>query len=154
MNAKLSAKSKQPLELKSGNVRVKIYQGENCVGGKSYEQFTLVFKEGGRRIRKRFAILDAAKQEANFVLVKLENRHNEVLKLEPADRAIYVQALELIKPFNLPLNLAVAEYADARKELPAHVALKDAVADYLARHRQVREKKTVSELVEEYITAK
>ena len=71
--------SRQPLQLKAGNTQATIYRGRNGVGGKSYDQFTLFYKAGGKRLRKHFVTLEAARRQADFVVVKIENQYNEVL---------------------------------------------------------------------------
>ena len=40
---------KRPLEIKRGNVTVKIYAGKNRVNGTVYPQFTLTYYDGAKR---------------------------------------------------------------------------------------------------------
>ena len=106
------------------------------------------------RIRRRFSDWDEAKREAELVATKLANGENEALRLTPTDRAIYVQAVDLLKSFNRPLNLALAEYVEALKLLPTGTSLKEAVTDFRHRHHSIRESRTVKELVAEFIATK
>lgn len=155
MNAKLSKTVKKvPFEVKRGNVTVKIYTTVNRVAGVAYEQPTLVYYQGATRIRRRFSDWDEAKREAELVATKLANGENEVLRLTPADRAIYVQSLDLLEPFKRPVNLAVAEFVEALSLLPKGATLKEAVTDYARRQNSVRDSRTVKDLVREYISAK
>jgi integrase len=158
MSAKSSPSGKKPpklpLEVKRGNVTVKVYSTINRVNGVVYEQPTLVYYQGDTRVRRRFSNWDKATREAEFVATKLANGENEVLRLKPVDRANYLQAQDILKPFNRPLNLAVAEYAEALALLPVGTTLKEAVVDFRRRHLSVRESKTVSDLVSEFIESK
>jgi integrase len=162
MKARRSKPASKPLEIADGNVSVRIVPEKNVVNGSTYERFNLIYFEGNERIRRRFSELDAAKAEANLIVTKLANRESEVLKLSPADRAIYTQSLDLLRdlqaklraPEATPLNYAVKEYAEARRLLPACVSLKQVVDDYLVRHNQVREEKLVPDAVNEFIAAK
>ena len=162
MKAHRSKPASKPLKIADGNVSVRILPEKNFVNGATYERFTLIYSEGNERIRRRFSDLDAAKAEANLIVTKLTNRESEVLKLSPADRAIYTQSLDLLRdlqaklcaPDAIPLNFAVKEYAEARRQLPACVSLRQVVDHYLVRHNQVREEKLVPAAVTEFIAAK
>ena len=100
---------------------------KNVVNGSTYERFNLIYFEGNERVRRRFADLDTAKAEANLIVTKLANREGEVLKLSPADRAIYTQSVDLLRdlqaklraPDSIPLNYAVKKYAEARRRTAA-----------------------------------
>ncbi len=177
MLKKRTAKAQKPIEIKEGSVVVTITSEKNRVGGKRYHRHNLTYFEGGQRIRRRFSDLDEARAEAHVVAIKLSNREGEVLKLAPADRAHYLQARELLTEHDpsLRLNLAVADYieasnltgavgvklttaaaefAEARAILPADVSLKTAVTEWVARHHQVREKRSIPDLVQEFLDAK
>jgi integrase len=145
---------RKPILIKRGSVSVKIRPGINRVDSKGYPQFTLIYFAGNKRIRERFADLESAKKQAQLVLVKLANGENEVLKLTAADRAIYVQALDLLKPLNVPLNVAVADYVAAIKKLPSGITLSAAADDYQKRHSSAMSHRTVRQAVDEMIEVK
>src|SRR5580765_8404000 len=117
MQAKSSPTQAMPLSIKRGNVTVKFYADKNRVNGTNYQQFTLVYYDGAKRIKKRFADLEEAKREAELAALKLANGEGQVLRLTSLDRAHYLQALDTLRPFGCQLNLAVAEYTDALKLL-------------------------------------
>ena len=144
----------KPLTIKRGNVSVKIYASKNRVNGCSYPQFTLAYYDGARRQRKRFADLVKARREADLAVTQLANGEGQVLRLTSLDRANYLQALDTLRPLGRQLNLAVAEYTEVMKLLPAGVSLREAVADFVRRNHTVRESRTVPQLVTEYIAAK
>ena len=145
---------KRPLEIKRGNVTVKIYAGKNRVNGTAYPQFTLTYYDGAQRKKKRFADLAEAKREAEFTADKLASGENEVLRLTSADRTNYVQAVSQLRPLNVPLNLAVLEYVSAVKHLPDGTTLKEAVDFFRRRNPAALEKRTVRQVVDEMLAAK
>jgi integrase len=135
-------------------VTVKIYAGKNRVNGTAYPQFTLTYYDGTQRKRKRFSDLAEAKREAEFTANKLASGENEVLRLTPADRTIYTQAIGHLRPLNVPLNLAVLEYVSAVKHLPVGTTLKEAVDFFRRRNPASLEKRTVRQAVDEMLAAK
>ena len=118
MKPKPASVSRKPIEIKRGSASVKIYTGTNRVGDKVYPQFTLVYYDGSQRKKARFADLGEAKREGELVATKLANGENDVLRLTSTDRAIYVQAVAHLRSLDVPLNVAVLEYASAVKSLP------------------------------------
>jgi integrase len=145
---------KRPLEIKRGNVTVKIYTGKNRVNGTAYPQFTLTYYDGAQRKKKRFADLAEARREAEFTAAKLASGENEVLRLTSTDRAIYMQALGQLRPLNVPLNLAVLEYVSSVKHLPEGSTLKEAVDFFRRRNPAALQKRTVRQAVDEMLAAK
>ena len=145
---------KRPLEIKRGNVTVKIYAGKNRVNGTVYPLFTLTYYDGAQRKKKRFADLAEAKREAEFTATKLASGESEVLRLTSADRAIYMQAIGQLRPLNVPLNLAVLEYVSAVKHLPEGSTLKEAVDFFRRRNPAAIQKRTVRRVVDEMLAAK
>jgi integrase len=145
---------KRPLEIKRGNVTVKIYTGKNRVNGTAYPQFTLTYYDGTQRKKKRFADLAEAKREAEFTATKLASGENEVLRLTSADRANYMQAIGQLRPLNVPLNLAVLEYVSAVKHLPDGATIKEAVDFFRRRNPAALQKRTVRQVVDEMLAVK
>ena len=154
METKPARLPKRPLEIKRGNVTVKVYAGKNRVNGTTYPQFTLTYYDGAQRKKKRFADLAEAKREAEFTATKLASGENEVLRLTSADRAIYLQSLGQLRPLNVPLNLAVLEYVSAVKHLPEGATLKEAVDFFRRRNPAAVQKRTVRQAVDEMLAAK
>lgn len=70
--------SKNPLEIKRGNVTVKIYPTVRCVARADYQQPTLVYCQGAGRVRRRFSDRAEAMREAEMVATKLANGEKEV----------------------------------------------------------------------------
>jgi len=145
---------KRPVEIKRGNVTVKIYAGKNRVNGTVYPQFTLTYYDGAQRKKKRFADLAEAKREAEFTADKLASGENEVLRLTSSDRTSYVQAVGQLRPLNMPLHLAILEYVSAVKHLPDGATLKEAVDFFRRRNPAALQKRTVRQVVDEMLAAK
>jgi len=140
--------------IRRGNVAVKIYSGQNRVGDTVYPQFALVYYSGSKRIKRNFASLDEAKREAEIAAVKLANGEGEILKLTSTDRAIYIEAVELLRPLNLALNTAAKEYVRAVQQLPQGVTLREAVDFYVRRNPASLPQRTVRQVVDELIDQK
>lgn len=147
-------KNEKPIEVKRGNVIVKIYQGNNRVNGVNYPQFTLTYYEGAERKKRRFANLAEARREAEFTAEKLSRGEVQVLSLTSVDRSIYVQAVENLHPLNIPLNVAVLEYVSAVKQLPQGTTLKEAVDFFRKRNPVSHEKRTARQVADEMIATK
>ena len=60
----------------------------NKVAGANYEQPTLVYYDGDKRVRRRFSNWNDAKREAELVATKLANGEHEVLKLTVRPRRL------------------------------------------------------------------
>lgn len=155
MKAKLSLPPRKadqfPISVRQGSAEVKIYATPVTVGGTSYEQFTISFYLGSKRIRQRFSDLDRAKTEAHAAAIKLANADHEALRLTPSDRAVYVQCLDLLRPLGLSLNAAITDYVAALAKLPPSASLVEAVADYAKRHPSSMPRRTVAEVVAEML---
>jgi integrase len=149
-----SAKSK-PILVKSGNTTVKIYTSQNRVGDKDYPQFSVCYYDAeGKRVRKNFGDIEQARTEANLVATKLAKGEHDALKLTSRDRSVYVEALDLLKPLNIPLTHAVSQFVAASKRLPAGTSLHDAIDFFLSRSPAGIIKRTVREVVDEMLRVK
>lgn len=151
---KSKAGSPKPIEIKRGNVIVKIYTGKNRVNGVHYNQYTLVYYEGTQRRKRNFGDLEEAKREGVLCATKIASGEHEVLKLSSADRAIYLQAVAELRPLQIPLNVAVLEYTAAVKQLPKGASLKEAVEFFRRRSPANLVTRTVKQVVDEMLAAK
>ena len=142
---------KFPISVRQGSSVVKIYATSITVKGTAYNQFTVSYYLGSRRVRQSFSDLDRAKTEALAAAIKLSNAEHEALKLSPGDRAAYVQCLDLLRPSGASLLSAVTEYVSALAELPPGVSLVEAARSYAKRHPANAPKRTVEEAVAELI---
>lgn len=154
MKTKTGSSVAAPILIKRGSVTVKIYTEVNRVNGVPYNQFTVVYYDGTQRKKKKFAAIGDAKREAMLTATKLANGENQVLRLTSTDRTIYLEALDRLRPFQRPLNLAVQEYTSAIKQLPDGATLKEAVDFFRRRNPATLEKRTVRQVADEMLAAK
>lgn len=92
--------------VKFGSATVPIYLSESN-GRKRY--FIAHYRDG-KRIRKAFPDLAAAKKEALFVAQRIQSGMQHVTDLKPHERDSYAKAVELLGELKLPLVAAVEDY--------------------------------------------
>ena len=138
-----------PIIVKRGNVRVKIYSTPSS----GFDNYTVAYYFGGKRVRKTFADLDKARLEAETVADRICAGELNVLSLTSADRTAYLRSVELLKPSGVPLEMAVMQFAEAERILQGR-SLIEAAKYYARQHRTNVPAKRVSEVVEELLAAK
>jgi len=136
--------------MKNGSSVVKIYRDKKKGGGIYYR---VGFYKGGKRCFEHFSDLDRAKAQAEAKAKQLSRGDLDALQITGKDRLIYGRALEAIRPFNIPLDTAALEYADAKKTLNG-LSLDKAVAFYMRHHGHGITRKSVAVAVDEIIEAK
>jgi integrase len=112
--------------------------------------FTLSFIEGGRRSRRVFADLPAAKAEAKKIVALLDRGEHRAAELTTADAAIYHDALKQLAPTGVSLHSAVSEFVNAVKHLDGH-PLGEVAKDFAVRNRSRMVQKKVAEVVVEIL---
>lgn len=138
-----------PITVKRGSVVVKIYRTET----RGHAEYVVTYYDRDHRRREKFADLDEAKREAAAKATALCNGELDVLKLDNADRTIYVRACNAIRPLGMPLDLAAVQFAQAKSRL-GETPLSDAVDFYLKHCPRNLPRKTVSEVYAEILAAK
>ena len=88
---------------------------------------------GGKRLRLSLGDLNAAKTEAAAKAAQLARGDVDAVQLTGRDRLTYGLALEAVKPFGAPLDVAAIEYAEAKKLLGGH-SLIEAARIYMRHH--------------------
>jgi integrase len=141
---------KFPLNIRNGSSVVKIYRDKTKASGVYYR---VSFYKGGKRCGLNFTDLTEAKAEADAKAKQLSRGDLEALHITGKDRHIYGRALEILRPFNIALDSAVLEYAEARKALNG-ISLIDAVNFYMRHHGRGITRKSVADAVDEMIEAK
>ena len=140
-------KEEWPKIIRNGSVAVKIYQSE--ING--YKRHIVTYYLGKRRIRKAVSDFAGAKKEAERIANRLSFGEIQALKLSSADSAAYLEAQRLLHSLNVPLLSAVEEYCEAKK---LGVPLLAAAKYYVSRHKATFARKSISEVVEEFMKAK
>jgi hypothetical protein len=120
-----------PYVVEKGSVSVTIYHGVY----RGYHSYTVSYYQDGVRKRPVFADFKRAKKEAIFVARRLGSQDADVLELRSADRAAYQRARQLLDPIGVGVEMAAAQFADAKTRLGA-VPLSVAVDFYLHRHKE------------------
>jgi integrase len=138
-----------PKVVQRGHAVVKVYRTP-CSG---WDQFTIVYYLGERRIRKAIADYGKALTEAETVATKLSEGELNVVELKGKDRLAYVRAVEAIKPTGIPLEMAALHFAEAFRILGSE-NLAEAARFYVKHHPSHLPRKTVAEVVDELIAAK
>ena len=139
-----------PYVVKRGSVKVTIYYGVNKRG---YRSFTLAYYQDGVRKRPVFSNFKEAKKEAIFVAERMGSQDADVLELKSADRAAYQRARQLLDPIGVGVEMAAAQFADAKIRL-GNVPLSTAVDFYLQRYPKEPAPRTVQTVVDEFVDSK
>lgn len=135
--------------VKQGSTAVPIYRGA-CRGS---TRFTLSYYHNGKRQRRTFGKLDAAKEEARRIALNIQRGMGSENDLRPQERENYLAAARMLEPLGLPLLGAVEDYVECRRKLGG-MPLLSAVEEYLARHEGFESGVAVPRVVEEFIEAK
>ena len=142
--------SEKIITVRSGSVSVKIYFAKS----RGNWLYTVAYYHGGRRIRKVFADLKTAREEARAKAQMLQTGELQALTLTNKDKAAYLAALESLRSTGKRLEIATAEYADAIKTLSDSGTLGDAVRFYIRHHPKKVPQKLATDLLSEMIEAK
>jgi integrase len=137
-----------------GSCSVKIYSTSRRIGAATYQEHCLAFSEAGRRVRRRFSDLDDAKAEAERVLLAMTNGTTKALTLDNAQAEEYTLAVAELNAIGSRLLPAVREYRGAVEVLKGKAGLAEAVKFFMASGITEISRKTVPEVVTEFIAAK
>ena len=136
--------------MRRGSSIVKIYREATKKSGIYYR---VSFYMGGRRCGLNFTDLGEAKAEANAKAAQLSRGDLDALQINGRDRLIYGRALEAIRPFDIALDAAVVEFAEAKKTL-AGFSLTEAARFYMRHHGHGIQAKPVPDAVAAMIASK
>ena len=117
------------------------------------DSFTLAYRQDGMRKRKSFPKLEQAKIEGELVVGRMSSSSANVCTFTAVEGAAYNGARQLLEPSGVPLELAAAEYAEARKRLDK-VPLAKAVDFYLSRFPKETPARPVPAVIAEMLKAK
>jgi hypothetical protein len=144
--------AKRPsFDVRRDSVSVRVRFSPQQTGGLWYESWIVEYSFHGRRSRERRNTLRAAKVCAEAATTKLAHGDMQALELRGEDRRMYLAAVAQLKGLRIRLDVAVREYADA-KRLVKKADLRG-VANYYMKHGHAKLKPiTVPELVKEMIS--
>jgi integrase len=138
-----------PITIKAGSSSVKIYRETKSNG----EYFRVCYYAESKRQRLTFSSLEEAKTEARIKASLLSRGDTAALQLTGQDRLIYGRAIDAISPFNVPLDAAVIEYAEARQVLGGR-SLLEAARFFQSYLQQGITGKPIPEAVAEFVEDK
>jgi integrase len=148
-SSRKSRKAGPAATVKFGSASVPIYLSES----KGRKRYFIAHYRDGKRIRKAFPDLTAAKKEALFVAQRIQSGMQHVTDLKPHERDSYAKAVELLGELKLPLVAAVEDYIQARK-LAESESLTSMATDYRKFFKPLTRRMSVPELVAELIVAR
>jgi integrase len=147
--SKKRKQGKPVASVKFGSAVVPIYQLTSA----GRKRFILSFYMEGKRERRSFTNLDAAKKEAQLVAQRIQGGRQEMNDLRPHDREAYRTVVDLLMPSGVPLVTAVQEYVRANKLLNG-LPLLTAVDEFSRKARGMKLGVKVKDVVEELLVAK
>jgi integrase len=157
----LKKSRRRPIVIQVGSARCPIYHQMyfKMVGGRRrrYERFIVAhYRPDGEakriRICQSFTSLKDARFEASQIATAIHNGEADVLKLTSSDRTAYLHAIDALRPLGVPLHVAIAEYVEAKRH--AGSGLIAAAKEYGRRNQIEAVRKSVAEVVEEFLEAK
>ena len=147
-----------PHVIRNGDVAVKIYKNKGNVRGQNFPTFLLSYYASGKRQLRRFIDFTKASNAATIIAQQKAEGALGAAGMSAADRVSLEQALVLlarnegIGNASVPrLVEIVRDYATARAGLPAGVTLAETVQFYKQKHPANMPRKTVAEVVAEFI---
>lgn len=138
-----------PIIVKAGSATVKVYRTTKADG---YTSYAVPFYQDGRRRVRFFQDLPTAKREALVIARGIASGEGHAAALPAKARLAYARADQLLEPLDVPVEVAVAEYVEARRHLaPTGAGIVVAAQDYARRHGSIVGHKTVAEAVAELL---
>jgi integrase len=135
------------VEIGNGPTKVKIYTINRKDG---YEQFTIAWKEGGRRRTRTFACMDEAKMIAQQTTVRLQNGWAVGDEATRRDLEMLRHCEGLAKRFGVTLAAAIDEWVSARSAVEG-ITLSDAVRFYQANRSDLLVVRATAQVADEFV---
>ena len=149
---------KWPHAVSEGDSTVKIYRESTVIRGTKYPSYLLSYFANGKRQRRRFGDFAEANREAKTIAEQKAQGAVGAGALTAANRVGLEQALTLLaanegthKATVPRLIEIVRDYAHATKALPVGATLAEAVEFFAKRHPSNMARRTVAEVVDEFI---
>ena len=138
------------VEIGTGPAKVRIYTINRKDG---YDQFTLAWKEAGRRKTRCFSCIDEAKMIAQQVTVRLINGGTDTDEATRRDIDLLRYCERTAKEHGVTLAAAIDEWASARKTA-GEIPLSDAVRFYAANRADLVAIRTTAQVASEFIASR
>ena len=138
------------VEIGTGLAVVRIYTINRTDG---YKQFTMAWKEGGRRRTRCLASMEEAKMIAQQITVRLINGGTIASEATRRDIDLLRHCERIASEFGVTLAAAIDEWASARKTA-GHIAISDAVRFYAANRADLVAIRTIAQVAIEFIDSR
>jgi integrase len=138
------------VEIGTGPAKVRIYTINRKDG---YDQFTLAWKEGGRRKTRCFSCIDEAKMIAQQITVRLINGGTEACEATRRDIDLLRHCENLAAGFGVTLTAAMDEWVSARRTA-GEIPIADAVRFYAANRADLVAIRTTVQVAAEFIASR
>ena len=135
------------VEIGTGPAKVRIYTINRKDG---YDQFTLAWKEGGRRRTRCFSSMGEAKMVGQQVTVRLINGGPEACEATRRDIDLLRHCERTARDFGVTLAAAIEEWASARRTA-GEIPLSDAVRFYAANRAELIAVRTNVQVAAEFV---
>ena len=138
------------VEIGNGPTKVRIYTMNRKDG---YDEFTLSWKEGGRRKVRSFSSMDEARMVAQQTTVRLTNGFSTGDEATKRDIELLRHCEGLAKKFGVTLAAAIDEWVSARTAVVG-ITLSDAVRFYQANRTDLLAVKSIVQVAEEFVESR
>lgn len=138
------------VEIGTGPAKVTIYTNNRKDG---FDEFTLSWKEGGRRKRRSLACMDEARLVAQQVTVRLSNGWIVGDEASKRDLELLGHCEGVARQFGVSLSAAMEEWANAKKAAGT-ISISDAVRHHMANRADLVAVKTIKEVSEEFVESR
>jgi integrase len=138
------------VEIGNGPARVKIYTMNRRDG---YPEFTLAWKEAGRRKTRSFSSMDEARMIAQQVSVRLTNGWTAADEATRRDIDLLRHCEQVAREHGVGLAAAMDEWASARKAA-GEIPLSDAVRFYQANRKDLLIQRTLAQVADEFVESR
>ena len=138
------------VEIGNGPARIKIYTMNRRDG---YPEFTLSWKEAGRRKTRSFSSMDEARMIAQQISVRLANGWTAADEATRRDIDLLRHCEQVAREHGVGLAAAMDEWASARKAA-GEIPLADAIRFYQANRKDLLIPRTLAQVAEEFIESR
>jgi integrase len=152
--ANFIAMKNRTIKVKFANVTVKVYTRTKAgANGKTLTFFQVSDLTSGKRVLRGYNDEAEARREALRIARQTATGQTQAALMSNAEAASYSRAIDLLRPLDVSLEVAIANYAKACEILGGDFVIE--AAKFYTRHRADKiERKTVSEAVKELIDTK
>ncbi len=137
------------VEIGNGPARIKIYTMNRRDG---YPEFTLSWKEAGRRKTRSFSDMDEARMVAQQISVRLTNGWTAADEATRRDIDLLRHCEQVAREHGVGLAAAMDEWASARKAA-GEIPLSDAVRFYQANRSDLLAVRSIAQVAGEFVGA-